>query len=60
VEATNPFFFSVLEFCWDSFPTQNIMISTGTAVAEIAAESFQKSELRKFSETKDREANRLR
>jgi hypothetical protein len=34
------------------------MISTGTAVAEVTAESLQKSEVRRFSETKDREANR--
>jgi hypothetical protein len=36
------------------------MMSTGTAVAEITAESLQKSELSKFNETKDREAKRLR
>jgi hypothetical protein len=36
------------------------MMSTGTAVAKITADSPRKSELSKFSETKHREANSLR
>jgi hypothetical protein len=36
------------------------MTSTGTAVAEITAEFLQKSELGRFNETKDREANSVR